>query len=234
MNSNDLGMQTPNIPSPNDVSSQLIWIWEMPCLWQDWRLYSRCCPPSLISIQNGQSQMIQCFRGWMKGSPKQMDNHSQPVLPMGSKIVQRWTAVPRAGHIGSEITHSFMAPSGFRDSLTWPSSSRQTVGSAKFVTRSVTNRHFFRLQGASRVKLFFSLWWTFCGAKTLDSNKMCIWSPMFTASSKMKLFPLFISREEMNEISCEDALPPTRDQYLSRFSWNHKKGSDSPNCGFSS
>lgn len=31
---------------------------------------------------------------------------SQSVLPLGREIVQRWTAVPRAGHIGSEITHS--------------------------------------------------------------------------------------------------------------------------------
>lgn len=30
----------------------------------------------------------------------------QSVLPLGREIVQRWTAVPRAGHIGSEITHS--------------------------------------------------------------------------------------------------------------------------------
>lgn len=31
---------------------------------------------------------------------------SQSVLPLGREIFQRWTAVPRAGHIGSEITHS--------------------------------------------------------------------------------------------------------------------------------
>ena len=31
---------------------------------------------------------------------------SQSVLPLGREIVQRRTAVPWAGHIGSEITHS--------------------------------------------------------------------------------------------------------------------------------
>lgn len=89
----------------------------------------------------------------MKGSPKQMDSQSQPVLPMGSKIVQRWTAVPRAGHIGSEITHSVYGSLGVyrltdlaiqqqthqhTDTETHTQTDRQTVGSAKFATRSPT------------------------------------------------------------------------------------------------
>lgn len=35
---------------------------------------------------------------------------SQSAAPLGREIVQRWTAVPRAGHTGSEITHSIYGP----------------------------------------------------------------------------------------------------------------------------
>lgn len=35
---------------------------------------------------------------------------SQSTAPLGREIVQRWTAVPRAGHTGSEIIHSIYGP----------------------------------------------------------------------------------------------------------------------------
>lgn len=102
----------------------------------------------------------------MKGSPKQMDSQSQPVLPMGSKIVQRWTAVPRAGHIGSEITHSVYGSLGVyrltdlaiqqadtpthrhRDTHT----DRQTDSWQCKVCHKVTDHQFLRLRGVSGVQ----------------------------------------------------------------------------------
>lgn len=55
---------------------------------------------------------------------------SQSAAPLGREIVQRWTAVPRAGHTGSEITHSIYGPLRVWG-LTDLGIQQQTVGSPK-------------------------------------------------------------------------------------------------------
>lgn len=153
--------------------------------------------------------MIQCFRGWMKDSPKQMGSQSQPVLPMGSKIVQRWTAVPRAGHIGSEITHSVYGSLGVWrltdlaiQQQTHQQTSRQTDRQADSwqckVCHKVSHQpSLFRLQGASRETLCLACDANSVVTKTLWSqeNEMCICSPMFTASSKTRLYAFYNNSE---------------------------------------
>lgn len=89
----------------------------------------------------------------MKDSPKQMGSvcvqgpWGQSVLPLGREIGQRWTAVPRAGHIGSEITHSiYGSPGVYRltDLAIEQQTGRQTVGRPKFITRSASVQASFR------------------------------------------------------------------------------------------
>lgn len=73
---------------------------------------------SLVLVHHEHPCPVLDFRGWMKDSRKQMGSTwtrsaqpaSQPGFPLGNKIVQWWTAVPRAGHIGREITHSIYGP----------------------------------------------------------------------------------------------------------------------------
>lgn len=83
----------------------------------------------------------------------------QSVLPLGREIVQRWTAVPRAGHILQEVkSHTvFMAPSGSSDSLTWPSCSRQADSWLYKVFHKVSHHpsQFYSYKTSYQAKLCF-------------------------------------------------------------------------------
>lgn len=112
------------------------------------------------------------FRGWMKGGPKQMDSlctrSAEPASPPHGQqncpemdICAQGRAYRKWNHTqylwlpqGSE-THWPGHPAAHRQ--TDRQRGRQTVGCAKFFTRSLTVHHTLRLQGVRGLRALFCL-----------------------------------------------------------------------------
>lgn len=152
---------------------------ELSCSWS-WSAsvyYSVCWPASVWWVCEEVRSLFKISKvglsvlgGEWKAVPNRWTcSQSQPVLPLGSGIVQRWTAVPRAGQ---KVNHTqcLWLPQGLETH--WPGhpaahtpthtqADWHTHGwPCKVFTRSVTNRHYFRLQGAKSTEtlVWFSLW----------------------------------------------------------------------------